>query len=187
MPKVTYTRESVGAAVARNVSMVGVLRDLGLKPGGGSQMVLTKRVRDYGIDISHFKGRKNYLFSVENRDAINARLRGNRLDPDNRARFVFSDARARDKKYGRSFELTKEFVAETLRSPCSYCADSSNLMTLDRKDNSVGYTNANCIAACIRCNLLRRDMPYVAWLELVEHVKRVRESGLFGNWLYKGR
>jgi len=187
MVRITYTKELLETAVARNVSMFGVLRDIGLKPGGGSQMVLSKRIKDYGIDISHFKSQKKYVFTVENREAINLRIRNRRREPGKRARFVFSDAKSRDRKNRRKFELTMEFVVETLRSPCSYCGDDSNLMTLDRKDNSIGYTNSNCMASCIRCNLIRRDMPLVAWTELSGSLKRARELGLFGDWLHKGR
>lgn len=51
-----YTKEILEDAVAKNTSMAGVLRYLGLKPSGGMQHHLSKRIEEFGIDKSHFLG-----------------------------------------------------------------------------------------------------------------------------------
>lgn len=52
-----YTEERLREAVASNVSMAGVMRDLGIKPAGGSQSHLTRRLKTLGVSTEHFKGR----------------------------------------------------------------------------------------------------------------------------------
>lgn len=166
--------------------MAGVLRALGLKQGGGSQMSVSRRIKSYGIETPHFRGSGNYRYTAEDSVAANERRRRARKSRTNRARYVFEDSRKRDFRRRREFGLTREFVAEALNQPCLYCGDTANLMTLDRIDNNVGHTDANCVPACLRCNLLRGDMPYEAWLLVAVKVREVREMGLFGDWLYRG-
>ncbi len=51
-----YTRELLAPLVKRNVSVAGVLRDLGKNQVGGIHTHLSKRIRDFGLDTSHFTG-----------------------------------------------------------------------------------------------------------------------------------
>jgi 5-methylcytosine-specific restriction endonuclease McrA len=43
--------------VAQNISIFGVLRDLGLRQAGGTHSLLSRRIAEYGLDSSHFLGR----------------------------------------------------------------------------------------------------------------------------------
>lgn len=52
-----YTIEGVRAAVRDNVSMAGVLRDLGLKPVGGNYKTVKAIITANSIDTSHFTGK----------------------------------------------------------------------------------------------------------------------------------
>jgi hypothetical protein len=52
-----YTKEVLEAAVRENLSMLGVLRSLGRKPSGGMHSHLSRRIKAFGIDTSHFLGR----------------------------------------------------------------------------------------------------------------------------------
>jgi hypothetical protein len=56
-------------------------------------------------------------------------------------------------------------------------------MTLDRIDNFIGHVKTNVQPACIRCNYLRRDMPYEAWLIVAEGVRQARKAGAFADWV----
>lgn len=56
MKREKYTREVLADAVASNVSFAGVLRTLGLRLAGGTQAHITRKVRAFGIDTSHFTG-----------------------------------------------------------------------------------------------------------------------------------
>jgi hypothetical protein len=55
-------------------------------------------------------------------------------------------------------------------------------MTLDRKDNSIGHLLDNVVPCCIRCNYIRRDMPFEAWLIVATGIRKAKELGLFGTW-----
>lgn len=55
-------------------------------------------------------------------------------------------------------------------------------MTLDRIDNKIGHMMDNVNTSCSRCNYIRKDMPYDAWLFVVKSVREAAELGLFGNW-----
>jgi predicted RNA-binding Zn-ribbon protein involved in translation (DUF1610 family) len=51
-----YTRELLCDVISRNKSFAGVLRELECKQSGGMQSYIRKRVRQLGIDMSHFLG-----------------------------------------------------------------------------------------------------------------------------------
>lgn len=55
-------------------------------------------------------------------------------------------------------------------------------MTLDRIDNDKGHTQDNVVPACIRCNYVRKNMPYEAWIVVAEGMRKAREAGLFEGW-----
>ncbi|MEE6271346.1 HNH endonuclease signature motif containing protein [Streptomyces diastatochromogenes] len=51
---VRWTREALQAAVSASTSTYGVLRHLGLEAVGGHHTHISRRIRAYGIDTSHF-------------------------------------------------------------------------------------------------------------------------------------
>jgi len=85
-------------------------------------------------------------------------------------------------KTGKAFDLDTEFMKESFSKPCQYCDETKLLMTLDRKDSSIGYLKQNCVPCCIRCNLVKADMPYEAWLVVALAMKEALKLGLFGSW-----
>ncbi len=101
----------------------------------------------------------------------------------NRAKYVFWDTRQMDFRLGRENDLTKEFIETLVSQPCSYCGETELKMTLDRIDNAFGHLQSNVVGACIRCNFIRRDMPYIVWMRLVPELRKVRVEGLLGNWI----
>jgi len=105
-----------------------------------------------------------------------------RFDPARRAYFIVRDTRASDHKTHRANDLTLAFVKASLIDGCSYCGATNLKMTLDRIDNAVGHIQTNVRAACVRCNYMRRDMPFIAWMSLVPAIRSAHEAGLFGTW-----
>jgi hypothetical protein len=97
-------------------------------------------------------------------------------------RWICKDAKLTDKRKGLENDIDREFVALMISRPCSYCGGSTIRMTLDRIDNARGHTKDNVVPACIRCNYIRRDMPYAAWLLFAPTLRIIREAGLFGDW-----
>jgi hypothetical protein len=55
-PTWKYPPEALAAAVAASESVAGVLRALGIKPAGGSHFYISRRIREAGLDTSHFLG-----------------------------------------------------------------------------------------------------------------------------------
>ena len=51
-----YTREALEQAVAESTSVAGVMRYLGLKPAGGTHAHLSRQIKRFGIDTTHFTG-----------------------------------------------------------------------------------------------------------------------------------
>ena len=54
--KSKYTREILEPLVQNNLSMVCVIRDLGLKPSGGNHSNISRIIKELKIDTSHFTG-----------------------------------------------------------------------------------------------------------------------------------
>lgn len=50
-----YTRELLAETVASSTSMAAVMRSLGVIPAGGTHAHLTRIVKEFGIDTSHFR------------------------------------------------------------------------------------------------------------------------------------
>lgn len=59
MTKYKYTDEQLADAVANNVSMLGTLKTLGARQGGGTWAHLRRRIEKLGLDTSHFKGQSH--------------------------------------------------------------------------------------------------------------------------------
>ncbi|MEU6232045.1 HNH endonuclease signature motif containing protein [Kitasatospora sp. NPDC047058] len=53
---IVYTRELLEEAVSASYSVAGVVRYLGLRPAGGTQTHIGRRIKEFGIDTSHFTG-----------------------------------------------------------------------------------------------------------------------------------
>jgi len=106
-----------------------------------------------------------------------------RSDPKNVAALIYKDSRKGDKKLGRDNDLDRAWIKETIADGCSYCGETELRMTLDRMDNTKGHTKDNVRAACIRCNFIRRAMPFSAWLCIVNGMREAREQGAFGDWV----
>lgn len=111
------------------------------------------------------------------------KARAVRQDPRKRARFILEDTRRDDKRNGLKNNLTKAYIDRQIAKGCTYCGSVVLKMTLDRKDNRKGHIKGNVVPACIRCNFIRRDMPYKAWLKVVPSIREAHRAGLFGDWL----
>lgn len=121
--------------------------------------------------------------SVRWRTVFNQRTKIRRTMPEYRAKFILQDSRKSDHRSGRENDLDRSFVEGLLLKPCLYCGDTSLQRTLDRIDNKVGHTKTNVVPCCVRCNYLRRDMPFAAWERLAPEIRKIREAGLFGDWV----
>jgi hypothetical protein len=51
-----YSDAEITAAVATSLSIAEVMRAIGMKPAGGSDFHLSKRIKRLGLDTTHFLG-----------------------------------------------------------------------------------------------------------------------------------
>src|SRR4029077_12048153 len=107
-----------------------------------------------------------------------AKRKQQRKNGEKTDQFMMKQCRARDKKAGRQTDMDLEFLQEMLQYPCKYCCQVSSRMTLDRIDNSLGYLRTNVNPCCIRCNYVRRDLPYEVWSMIVPGIKLATEQGM---------
>jgi len=104
-----------------------------------------------------------------------------RHNPDKRARFSLTDSQSYDTIRSLDNDLNLTFVTKLLSNGCFYCG-STHRVGLDRKDNSLGHIQSNVVPACIRCNFIRRGMPYEAWILLVPTIRIIYDRNLLGEW-----
>lgn len=57
MKRYMYTKEDLENAVANSVSIMGVMRQLGIKMAGGSHYHISNRIKKEGISTEHFTGK----------------------------------------------------------------------------------------------------------------------------------
>ena len=130
---------------------------------------------------------KARLRAYYRRPEVKARRRGYQKafyrDPLRMAQRVLRSSKSSDRACGRENNLTIEFIKRAVAGGCRYCGETEMVMTLDRVDNSKGHLTNNVVAACYRCNIVRRDMPYEAWCRFfVPAMREAREVGAFRDW-----
>lgn len=83
--------------------------------------------------------------------------------------------RIEDFNKGRELGLTKEFLEECLLSKCVYCSYPAT--GLDRLDNLIGHTDANCVPCCTQCNVAKSNyFTYEDMLKIGKAIKEVKIS-----------
>lgn len=84
-------------------------------------------------------------------------------------------------KRGLSFEITRDYFNKIVGISCYYCGNEVgttkkcrkhifNTNGIDRLDNSLGYTEDNCVPCCSTCNLAKNDMSEKEFYEWVNRI-----------------
>src|ERR1700735_3617820 len=55
--KTKYTKEVLQTAVNNSISMAGVLRALGIRISGGMHALVSRNIKEFGLNTSHFLGK----------------------------------------------------------------------------------------------------------------------------------
>lgn len=98
--------------------------------------------------------------------------------------YFFRSALKRKKHFALSKEKFNDL--KSIRK-CCYCGRDGQLMTIDRKDNNIGYTDDNCVASCHFCNNVKgghykfEQMMKIGHLmpeynSLNQRIKKIREE-----------
>jgi hypothetical protein len=101
-------------------------------------------------------------------------------------RRLYTEIKRDAKRRHYDFNLRPEWLSQTSKQPCHYCGDPPknvirsraksgiNLVFiyngLDRMDNSVGYSEQNCVPCCIICNRAKNSMGYDEFLKWRERL-----------------
>jgi 5-methylcytosine-specific restriction endonuclease McrA len=111
------------------------------------------------------------------RKAIN----GNHLRRKRPFEWLYNMLAVRAAHYGKPLDLIYEdFIYLRGLCICHYCGDKFNerMAGLDRKDCNKGYSVANCVPCCHRCNIAKGYFfSYDEWVEVGKLLLRMREEG----------
>lgn len=107
---------------------------------------------------------------------------------------AFNTLRGRCKRYNREFNLTIEQYESIRKLPCHYCKvqlPKSNAPSLDRINNSKGYTIENVLPCCTECNTKKSNRQTVKETEFLAIVLKIyrrcqsyNQQDRLLNWLY---
>ncbi len=170
-----YTREMIQVAVSACTSIRGMLTYFNLKETGGNYEAMSKRIRFFEVDISHFTGRGwSKGKTAETNDSI-ASLSKARLVPD-------EVVLTKDAPYLLSRDRLRKVAVKYISYECSVCAikDEWNGMPLtlhldhingDNRDNRI----ENLRFICPNCH---QQTPTWGVLNKNKTRKMVRSTGL---------
>lgn len=75
------------------------------------------------------------------------------------------------KSWGVGFQLTRRQFDRLVQENCLYGGESPDpLNGIDRVDNSIGYTQENCVPCCAQCNRAKSNLSkdvFLAWVTRV--------------------
>lgn len=118
--------------------------------------------------------------------------RGFRTLPDNAAaiNLRFYQYKKNAIKMSREFSLTQLQFKTFLLGECTYCGSPPSSVVkargkhqkgfyyngVDRVDNEKGYTIDNCVTCCTICNLMKRKMSVISFIDHVKKIAKFNEQ-----------
>lgn len=98
---------------------------------------------------------------------------------------LFYRYRKSAKQRNYSFELSYYFFSQLVSLNCFYCGCQPNRKQyflykkeeyvlfngVDRKDNSIGYTEENCVPCCTICNRVKSDFSFDFFIKWIKNLK----------------
>lgn len=92
------------------------------------------------------------------------------------------------KKRGYTFNLSVENFHKLVHGNCHYCGAEPSRRNhrdkryfkvngIDRLRNDKGYCIHNCVPCCTRCNIMKRDMDYHHFMEMVTRIYLNQNNG----------
>jgi hypothetical protein len=99
--------------------------------------------------------------------------------------------RKRAKERGIVFELSGWDIKRIKEGDCEYCGIKKDSISIDRKDNNIGYTINNCVSACSGCNTFKgahvsyEDMKITG--DIIKEVRKIKPNfwSYTPNWTKK--
>jgi hypothetical protein len=124
----------------------------------------------------------NYYYS--NKESLKAKRRESDYSPEGRLRVLLWSAKSRATKFGLEFNITSEDLhipeyCPILGIKLNFSAGKGNdpdRASLDRIDNSKGYTKENTRIISLRANVLKRDGTLKELEAIVKYMKKYVEE-----------
>lgn len=76
-------------------------------------------------------------------------------------------------KRGYSFELSIAQFCNLWGRECFYCGEKNDGIGIDRKDNSIGYTEHNSVSCCKTCNFMKGKLTAKEFIQKCRAISRV--------------
>jgi len=131
------------------------------------------------MEFKSYSNTDNYKKRLVRQIEANKKLK--QEDPMERwARDTYYNTKARAKKLGIDFSLTKDWLKENTPNTCPllgielvYNADKSveNTASVDRKDSTQGYTVANCKVISFKANRIKSNASVAELQLLAKNIK----------------
>lgn len=142
-----YTRDVIQKAVSSSISVAEVLRTLNIKLSGGMHRHISKRIKEFDIDTSHFKPRESFT-----RKAFRIPL----LKPEEI--LIKSRVCRREKKY----ILKRALLESGIKEVCLSCGiskwmDKPIKLHIEHKDGD--YLNNEIDNLCFLCPNCHSQTP----------------------------
>lgn len=86
----------------------------------------------------------------------------------------YSKYKSRAKRKNIEFTLTQDLFDKITQSNCSFCNrpwTPTHRNGIDRKDNTLGYIETNCIPCCNECNFMKGSLTYTQFIECCKNVR----------------
>lgn len=143
--------------------------------------------------LGKYKTYLEYAMARDAKKAKSAEKRKNRkwygIDKSNRRKILWQEAKQTGILFGRpiseviynrysksaqrrkiEFNISYETFIAYWKLPCYYCGSDIETIGIDRVNNDKGYENNNIVPCCTKCNLAKRKMSDI---EYIEHCKLV--------------
>jgi hypothetical protein len=76
------------------------------------------------------------------------------------------------------FLLTLDEFSTFWKQKCYYCDDDIETIGIDRKDNYIGYQIDNCVTCCTQCNLMKRNVNHIEFIEQCNKISNMHSHRL---------
>lgn len=186
------SKEELIEKVRQATNMTQLVKLLNFSDGDSTRLKIKALLNKYEISTAHFRSHKPPAPDEvkKARRAITMakskkKEKEKRKNLESQELFLFKDSRRQDLVRGRQNDLTIDFIKNLIKEGCSYCGAgpvNKTKLSLDRIDNSLGHLQTNVVSSCLKCNLIRRDMPYAAWLHILPKIKECYALGLLDGW-----
>ena len=149
MRKRKYTKEFLSPLVKQSVNYTNLINKLGLKVTGGIHRLITMRIKEYGIDTSHFTGSAWSKGKTKSTD-IRIKNQGLKIRTPNEKVFCENSGYNSSKIYERLVELgwVEEClickIKDWMGTPIRLHVDHKNVNHSDNRVENLRFLCPNC-------------------------------------------